>query len=189
MVALRNWLALVALCAVAAPATAQDNDAAAQLETAMSAHTTVDDLIKAVDDCTAETVGAQKAGASALEAKGWVRLSDKAFNLERSAPASQSLAYVRRNISLSVTRQSGGTTCRILAFLDTDTDRSGLTTGLQHSLGFAAMTRSSKFVVRNPTVSDDMLAQFYETKAHLVRVKFEPEGAALGVNIVVGPNL
>ncbi|MCR2833583.1 hypothetical protein [Parerythrobacter lacustris] len=174
---------------MAAPATAQDNDAAAQLEAAMSAHSNVADLLDAVKDCTAETVGAQNPGADALKAKGWAKLTDKQLNLERSDPASRSLAYVRRNVSLFVTRHPGGTTCRILAFLDTDTDRSGLTTGLQQDLGFSVMTRSSKFALRNPTVSEDMLAQFYETKAHLVRVKFEPESAALGVNIVVGPNL
>lgn len=186
---LRKWIAFVALCAVAAPATAQDGGAAAQLEAAISAPSNVAELLKAVEDCTAETVGAQKPGAPLLEAKGWAKLTDKAFNLERSAPDSRSLAYVRRNVSLSVTRQPGGTTCRILAFLDASTDRSSLTSGLQQDLGFSAMTRSSKFAQRNPTVSDDILAQFYETKAHLVRVKFEPESAALGVNIVVGPNL
>jgi hypothetical protein len=174
---------------VVAPATAQGINASEQLEAAMSAQSTVADLIKAVEDCTAVTVVAQKASASALEAKGWVKLSDKAFNLERSDPASQSLAYVRRNVSLSVTQSAGGTTCRILAFLDASTDRSSLTMGLQQDMGFSAMTRSSKFALRNPTVSDETLAQFYETKAHLVRVKFEPESATLGVNIVMGPNL
>ncbi len=155
----------------------------------MSAQSNVVDLLKAVEDCTAETVGAQKTGGSGLETKGWVKLTDKAFNLERSAPTSRSLAYVRRNVSLSVTPQPAGTTCRILAFLDTSTDHSSLTTRLQRDLGFSAMTRSSKFALRNPTVSNETLAQFYETKAHLVRVKFEPESAALGVNIVVAPNL
>lgn len=155
----------------------------------MSAHTSVADLLKAVEDCTAETATSQDASASSLEAKDWVKLTDTPFNLERSNPTSQSLAYVRRNVSLSVTRLAGGTTCRILAFLDAGTDRSSLTKGLQQDLGFSAVTRSSKFALRNPTVSDDVLAQFYETKAHMVRVKFEPERAALGVNIVMGPNL
>jgi hypothetical protein len=185
---LRNWIALAALCAVATPAAAQDSDPAAQLEAAMSAPTSVADLLAAVEDCTIATAMAQAAGAAALEAKGWVSLIEEGFNLERSAPASLSLTYVRRNVSLSVTYLTGATACRIIAFLEPDADRASLTTGLQQGMGFAPLSRSSRFALRNPTISDDILAQMYETQANMIRVKFEPESAALGVNIVMGPN-
>jgi hypothetical protein len=185
---LRNWIALAALCAVATPAAAQDSDPAAQLEAAMSARTSVADLLAAVEDCTFAITMAQEPSAAALEAKGWVRLTDQGVNLERSAPASRSLAYVRRNVSLSVTHLTGGTACRIIAFLEPDADRASLTTGLQQGMGYAPLSRSSRFALRNPTISDDVLAQMYETKANMIRVKFEPASAALGVNIVMGPN-
>ena len=186
---MRNSLTLAALCAVAAPATAQERSASAQLEAALADHSSVADLLDAVGDCAAETTASREAGASGFEARGWVKLSGSAINLERSAPTSQSHAYVRRNISLSVTQLAGGTTCRIIAFLDGNTDRSSLTQGLQQDMEFIPISRESKFALRNPSVSDELLSQFFETRANLVRVKFEPEGAALGVNIVVAPNL
>ncbi|MFV0645274.1 MAG: hypothetical protein ACK5NN_12380 [Sphingomonadaceae bacterium] len=189
---MRNWftfVAFVAFCAVATPATAQGNSISQTLDAVTSAQTTVADLIEAVKDCRGETQTPLATTASELESRGWVKLSNKPVNFERSLPASRGIGYVRRNILLTITQHAGTNACRILAFLDVNADHSSLNTGLQQDMGFSAVTRLSKFALRNPTVSDDKLSQFYETKEHLVRVKFEPESDALGVNIIIAPNL
>ncbi|MEM7781479.1 MAG: hypothetical protein AAF697_13915 [Pseudomonadota bacterium] len=161
------------------------------MQEAWSEHSNIPALFDAISDCV-EVADKDLAGiAFELQRREWTMVSPLAIPLERSAPQSKGHSLVKGNVVISVSKfpeREEATFSRIIAFVGPDADRSELEARLQTDLGFVPLSRSSRFALAAPPMSDEVLAEFFQYEEHVVRIQFVEENGTIGVNITVASN-
>jgi hypothetical protein len=126
--------------------------------------------------------------AGPLKRDGWRHLTD---NLAQRRSDSEDMLS-KNAILMIVKPTSGRLTCRLIARLPDEATAPSIRSDLFAKLSLAPLSSrkaASQFLKRNPGLTSEQVAQYYENDQVVARFKIEPaEGKVFG-NVVFGPNI
>jgi hypothetical protein len=126
--------------------------------------------------------------AGSLKRDGWRHLTD---NLAQRRSDSEDMLS-KNAIVMFVKPASGRLTCRLIARLPDEVTAPSIRSDLFTKLSLAPLSSrktASQFLKRNPGLTSEQVAQYYENDQFIARFKIEPADGKVFGNVVFVPNI